>query len=208
MPPLPPAAGRHPKTLNDSGRSRGYGGTAGVDPKPTFVSLPADRWGYRGAVIRTTRLSSSRQLVEQRFRLFQVGGVEALGEPGVDRGEQVAGFGAAARTHLAAARTHRESYCEDYLAAEIDRVYALLLKCEQAPTETVEQCLTNSLRTARRQEARLLELRAATSLARLWGEQGRRAEARELLAHVYDWFTEGFETADLKDAKRLLDELA
>src|SRR5262249_9679678 len=52
---------------------------------------------------------------------------------------------AAARTHLAAARTHRDSYCEDYLAAEIDRVDALLLKCEQASTETVEQCLANSL---------------------------------------------------------------
>jgi predicted ATPase len=115
---------------------------------------------------------------------------------------------AAARAHLAAARAHRESYCEDYLAAEIDRVDALLLKCEQAPTETVEQCLANSLSTARRQEARLLELRAATSLARLWGEQGRRVEARQLLAPVYDWFTEGFDTADMRDAKALLDELA
>jgi predicted ATPase len=50
-------------------------------------------------------------------------------------------------------------------------------------------------------------LRAATSLARLWGEQGRRGEARDLLAPVYGSFTEGFDTADLKDAKRLLDEL-
>ena len=51
-------------------------------------------------------------------------------------------------------------------------------------------------------------MRAATSLARLWREQGRRGEARELLAPVYDWFTEGFDTADLKDAKALLDALA
>ena len=50
-------------------------------------------------------------------------------------------------------------------------------------------------------------MRAATSLARLWAEQGRRDEARGLLAPVYDWFTEGFDTADLKEAKRLLDEL-
>ena len=55
---------------------------------------------------------------------------------------------------------------------------------------------------------RSLELRAATSLARLWADQGRRAEARDLLAPVYGWFTEGFDTADLKDAKALLDELS
>ncbi len=53
-----------------------------------------------------------------------------------------------------------------------------------------------------------MELRAATSLARLWVERGRRAEAHELLAPVYDWFTEGFDTADLKGAKALLDQLA
>ena len=58
------------------------------------------------------------------------------------------------------------------------------------------------------QKARSLELRAATSLARLRREQGRRAEARELLAPIYGWFTEGFDTADLKEAKALLDELA
>jgi hypothetical protein len=60
----------------------------------------------------------------------------------------------------------------------------------------------------RRQQAKSLELRATTSLARLWRDQGRRDEARELLAPVYGWFTEGFDTLDLKDAKALLDELA
>jgi predicted ATPase len=67
--------------------------------------------------------------------------------------------------------------------------------------------LHEALDTARGCEARSLELRAATSLARLWRDQGRRAQARELLAPVYGWFTEGFDTADLKDAKALLDEL-
>jgi predicted ATPase len=71
-----------------------------------------------------------------------------------------------------------------------------------------QNALEEALRVARRQQAKAYELRAAASLARLWGEQGRRGEARALLAPLYRWFTEGFDTADLKEAKRLLDELA
>jgi predicted ATPase len=70
-----------------------------------------------------------------------------------------------------------------------------------------EDSFRTALAIAREQGTRGYELRAATSLARLWGEQGRRAQARELLAPVYGWFTEGFDTADLKEAKALLDEL-
>jgi tetratricopeptide (TPR) repeat protein len=73
--------------------------------------------------------------------------------------------------------------------------------------EEGQAALEEALRIARGQQAKSYELRAATSLARLWGEQGRRAEARDLLAPVYGWFTEGFDTADLKEAKGLLDEL-
>ena len=65
-----------------------------------------------------------------------------------------------------------------------------------------------TLQLARQQDAKSLELRAATSLARLWQSQGKRDEARELLEPVYGWFTEGFDTADLIDAKTLLDELS
>ena len=68
--------------------------------------------------------------------------------------------------------------------------------------------LQEALRIARRQQAKSYELRAATSLARLWSEQGRRAEARELLAPVDGWFTEGFDTLDLVAARALLDGLA
>jgi predicted ATPase len=68
--------------------------------------------------------------------------------------------------------------------------------------------LEQALHVARHQQAKSYELRAAMSLARLWGEQGRRGEARDLLAPVYGSFTEGFDTADLKEAKALLDELA
>jgi predicted ATPase len=70
-----------------------------------------------------------------------------------------------------------------------------------------EAWLLKSLQTAQRQRAKSLELRAATSLARLWGEQGKRKEARDLLAPVYGWFTEGFDALDLKEAKALLEQL-
>ena len=70
-----------------------------------------------------------------------------------------------------------------------------------------ESCFHEALAVARDQGARLWELRAATSLAQLWRDQGRRLKAHDLLAPVYGWFTEGFDTADLIDAKALLDEL-
>ncbi len=69
-------------------------------------------------------------------------------------------------------------------------------------------CFRKAIEIARGQEARSLELRASTSLARLWQTQGKAVQAHELLAPIYDWFTEGFDTPDLKDAKALLDELA
>jgi predicted ATPase len=72
----------------------------------------------------------------------------------------------------------------------------------------VEACFQQALTVARRQQAKSLELRAATSLARLWQQQGKQAEARALLAPIYGWFTEGFDTADLQEAKAMLEELA
>ena len=74
--------------------------------------------------------------------------------------------------------------------------------------EGAERNYLASLDRARRQQAKSWELRAAMSLARLWRDQGKVQQARELLAPVYEWFTEGFDTRDLKEAKALLDELA
>ena len=74
--------------------------------------------------------------------------------------------------------------------------------------EGAERNFLASLHWARRQQAKMWELRTSTSLARLWQSQGKRQEAYELLAPVYGWFTEGFDTRDLMDAKALLDELA
>jgi class 3 adenylate cyclase/predicted ATPase len=84
----------------------------------------------------------------------------------------------------------------------------LLLARRPALSREAEVCFQGAVAVAREQEAKLFELRAATSLARLWRDQGKRDEARELLAPVYGWFTEGFDTRALKEAKALLDELA
>jgi predicted ATPase len=83
----------------------------------------------------------------------------------------------------------------------------LLLATDPASRAEAEALFCRALDIARAQEAKALELRAATSLARLWQGQGRRAEARVLLAPVYAWFTEGFDTRDLVVAKALLEEL-
>jgi predicted ATPase len=96
---------------------------------------------------------------------------------------------------------------ESWWIPEIYRLKGVALLAGNEITQS-QEALAQALLLARRQQAKSLELRAATSLARLWGEQGRRAEAHELLAPIHGWFTEGFDTADLKDAKALLDALA
>jgi predicted ATPase len=92
--------------------------------------------------------------------------------------------------------------------ARLHQTQGELLLHSGSSRETAEASLGNALAVAQQQGAKGYELRAATMLARLWAEQGRRRDARDLLAPVYGWFTEGFDTADLKDAKALLDELA
>jgi predicted ATPase len=97
---------------------------------------------------------------------------------------------------------------ELWLKAELHRLRGELLLAPPTPDQPeAEACFRQALAVAREQDARMWELRAATSLAQLWRDEGRRAEAHDLLAPVYGWFTEGFDTADLKDAKALLDEL-
>jgi predicted ATPase len=84
----------------------------------------------------------------------------------------------------------------------------MLLQQSTAQQGEAEEHLQQALAVARRQQAKSLELRAAMSLARLWQRQGKRAAAHQLLAEVYGWFTEGFDTADLQEARALLDALA
>jgi predicted ATPase len=94
-----------------------------------------------------------------------------------------------------------------YEAEEYRLQGALLLQQSAAQQGEAEERLHQALAVARRQQAKSWELRAAMSLSRLWQHQGKRAEAHELLAPIYGWFTEGFDTADLQEAKALLEEL-
>jgi predicted ATPase len=99
----------------------------------------------------------------------------------------------------------KERWCE----AEVHRTAGeVALQSPNPDTAKAEAYFERALAVARQQQAKSWELRAAMSMARLWRDQRKREEARELLAPIYGWFTEGFDTLDLKEAKKLLDELA
>src|SRR5262249_24919205 len=109
---------------------------------------------------------------------------------------------------LAEAHTLVEQHEERWWEAEVCRLRGvLLLRQPETPEAEDGAWLQRALDVARRQEAKSLELRAATSQAQLWQQQGQRAEARDLLGPIYGWFTEGFDTHDLRAAKALLEEL-
>ena len=96
-----------------------------------------------------------------------------------------------------------------WIEAQLNRVRGELLICHKpAETAAAEGAFMRSLAVARHHQTKTFELQAASSLARLWRGQGKRTEARDLLAPIYGWFTEGFGTPDLKEAKILLDALA
>jgi predicted ATPase len=106
---------------------------------------------------------------------------------------------------LTAIETNKERWCE----AEVNRLAGEIALMSPERDETkAEAYFERALSVAPEQQAKSWELRAAMSLARLWRDQGKVQQARELLAPVYGWFTEGFDTRDLKEAKALLEELA
>jgi predicted ATPase len=110
---------------------------------------------------------------------------------------------------LAEAHTLVEQQEERWWEAEVCRLRGvLLLRQPGTPQAEAEAWLHRALDVARQQQAKSLELRSAMSLARLWQQQGKRQEAHDLLAPIYGWFTEGFDTADLQEAQALLDALA
>jgi predicted ATPase len=110
---------------------------------------------------------------------------------------------------LTEALMHVDKTGERWYEPELHRLKGeLLLQQNSANQAKAESCFSQAIAIAQNQQAKSFELRTATSLAKLWQQQGKRSEAYDLLAPVYNWFTEGFDTADLQDAKALLDELA
>ena len=124
---------------------------------------------------------------------------EAYGKAGrAEEGLHVVAEGLAAAAHTG----------EGFFEAEQYRLQGELLLAHSGEKHPMaESCFHHALDSARRQQAKWLELRAAVSLSRLWQHQGKQAEAQALLAPIYGWFTEGFDTADLQEAKALLAEL-
>ena len=142
------------------------------------------RWMATGAKFNTTR--NATQLAE---------------------GYILAGMPQLALDHLAAARRHGVSFGERFTAAEVCYLTAMALQAGHGPVSEVESQLSEALEAAHGQRARLLELRAAVGLARLWGNQGRKKEAIRLLVPIHEWFTEGLALPDVVEAEALLDDL-
>jgi predicted ATPase len=175
-------------------------------------------WRARGAMLRSWALAYQGQAQErsepitQSLRSHRATGSELLlpyflallADVHGMRGEPEAGL-----TVLAEALALVDTTGERVWEPELYRLKGELLLQQSSDNHLkAETCFHHALEIARTQQAKSFELRTATSLARLWQQQGKRQEARDLLAPVYHWFTEGFDTLDLQDAKALLDELA
>ena len=146
-------------------------------------------------------LAACRALGAAQFRPYYLA---LLAEASAQSGQTAEGLEALA---TAMARLGKSEV--QWWEAELHRLRGeMLLQHTAAQPEEAEACFQQALAVARRQQAKSLELRTTMSLARLWQRQGKRAEANELLAEVYGWFTEGFDTADFQEARALLEALS
>jgi predicted ATPase len=175
------------------------------------------QWAAAGAMMRGWALaeqgSEAEGMVELRRGLatWQGIGIEAgqpywlalLAEASSRRGQVEEGLRVMAEAFVLVNKNG-----ERWWEAELHRLTGGLLLRQGGPDAQAEACFRQALDIAGRQRAKSLELRAAMSLSRLWHQQGQRDEARELLASIYGWFTEGFDTADLREAKTLLGTLS
>lgn len=177
---------------------------------PYWMAIGSSMRGW--ALAQQGQAQEGIEQINQGLRAIRATGAELwrpywlalLAEAHGTMGQSEAGI-----TVLTEALTLADTTGARWYAPELYRLKGVLL-LQQSPDNQAEAetCLQHALEIARNQQAKCFELRTASSLARLWQRQGKRQEAHDLLAPVYAWFTEGFDTADLKDAKALLDELA
>jgi predicted ATPase len=157
-------------------------------PSEAVETLTAAIAGYKSS---GTTLLTGRALTHLAYAYAELGQFESAWR---SIGEAISAF---------------ETTKEKWYEAEANRIAGEVALLSPSPDKTKgEAYFDRALTVARRQQAKSWELRAAMSMARLWRGQGKREQARELLAAVYGWFTEGFDTRDLKEAKALLDALA
>ena len=177
---------------------------------PFWMAFGAMLYGW--ALVQQGQVQEGIEQITRGLRALRATGAEIarpyclalLAEAQGTLGEPEAGL-----TVLTEALTLVDTRGERFYEAELYRLKGELLLQQSSGNHTeAESCFHQALSIARNQQAKSFELRAATSLARLWQQQGKREEARQLLGDVYSWFTEGFDTADLQDAKALLDKLA
>jgi predicted ATPase len=165
-------------------------------------------WLWHGAVLRGWVLAARGQREEGIAQMVRDSGSPQYA-PLIAEAYGTGGQTAEGLAELAEAQARVDKIGGYYYAAELYRLKGELLRQQAAESgDEAEACFHQALDMSRHQQAKSLELRAATSLARLWQHQGKRQEAHDLLAPVYGWFTEGVDTADLQEAKALLDALA
>jgi predicted ATPase len=196
-------------------------GSAAQECAEASINLATEQgfphWMAFGSMLRGWALAQQGQAKEgiaqitQGLMIYRTTGAELacpywlalLAEAHGTLGESEVGL-----TVLAEALTLADTRGERWYAPELHRLKGALLLQQSLDNQVeAETCFHQALEIARTQQAKSFELRTATSLARLWQQQGKRQEAHDLLVPIYGWFTEGFDTADLQDAKTLLNEL-
>ena len=180
----------------------------------TETGIPRGMWADFGSGWTLSEAGNPKDGLTQMLRDFDTrsGAAQELYRPyyfgilgdtcrAVDRIEDGLGF---VDRGLNLVLTHDTQWC----LAELHRVKGELLRARGEPLAAIEECFNSAIKIAQEQSAKLWELRATTSLARLWHSHGKSSEARARLASIYGWFTEGFDSADLTAAKAVLDELS
>ena len=177
---------------------------------PLYVALGTMLRGW--VIVAQGHGEEGRKQIREGWDSYRATGAELLlpiGLAGLAQAHASVGQVAEGLAELATARERMGMTGERQYAAEVSRLTGeLLLQQSYTSRSEAEASFQKAIKIPQHQKAKSWELRAATSLARLWQGQGKRAEARELLAPIYTWFTEGLDTADLKDAKTLLAELS